>query len=280
MENQLSVIVRESGLDETKAKTLLDKFSDYFNIAADWEKKAKTISVTKADQKVDMQMARTGRLFLAKKRIDIENARKQLKEQSLREGKAIDGIANVLKALIVPIEEYLDQQEHFIEIQAAKAAELARIEAEAKAEADRIAEEKRIAEEQERIRQDNIRLQKEALEREQQMKAEREKAEKAMKEEQAKAEAERFKQEQILATQKAKAEAEQKAIREKAEAERRKQEKALADQKAAAEAKQRAIEEQAKAEREKAEAERKHLEAELASMIECPKCHHKFKVER
>jgi hypothetical protein len=41
-----------------------------------------------------------------------------LKEQALREGKAVDGIANVLKALIVPLEEHLDKQERFVEIRA------------------------------------------------------------------------------------------------------------------------------------------------------------------
>jgi hypothetical protein len=120
MENQLQVLVRESGLEQSKAQVLLERFQDYFQIAAEWEAKAKTIKVTDAKQQADMQMARVGRLFLREKRIAIENTRKELKEQSLREGKAIDGLANVLKAVIVPIEEYLDQQEHFVEIEAKK----------------------------------------------------------------------------------------------------------------------------------------------------------------
>lgn len=120
MENQLSILVKESGLEETKAKFLLDQFTNYFEIASEWEVKASAICVTSADQKVDMQMARAGRLFLREKRIAIEKSRKALKEQSWREGKAIDGIANVLKALIVPIEEWLDKQEHFVEIQEAE----------------------------------------------------------------------------------------------------------------------------------------------------------------
>jgi len=114
MEDQLSVIVKESGLEKTKAQVLLDNFSRYFQLAADWEKKAKTIVITDASQTAEMQMARTGRLFLRQKRIVIEKTRKDLKEQSLREGKAIDGIANILKALIIPIEEYLEKQEKFV----------------------------------------------------------------------------------------------------------------------------------------------------------------------
>lgn len=109
-------IVQASGLEQTKANYILEKFQDYFRIAADWENKAKSIVVTSADQTAEMKMAKAGRLFLKAKRVDIENARKELKEQSLREGKAIDGIANVLKALIQPTEEYLDRQEHFVEL--------------------------------------------------------------------------------------------------------------------------------------------------------------------
>ena len=134
MENQLSIIVKESGLEKTKAQVLLDNFSAYFQIAADWEKKAKAIVVSDETQTADMKMARVGRLFLREKRIAIEHTRKELKEQSLREGKAIDGIANVLKALIVPIEEYLDKQERYVEIKAYEEAERKRIEEEKKAE--------------------------------------------------------------------------------------------------------------------------------------------------
>ena len=67
MKNELEIIVKESGLDKTKGQVLLDNFSDYFQIANDWEKKAKMILVTDAGQKAEMQMARTGRLFLREK---------------------------------------------------------------------------------------------------------------------------------------------------------------------------------------------------------------------
>ncbi len=103
MSNQLEVIVKESGLEQSKAKYILENFQDYFKIAEEWEQKAKTIIVTDVSQVTEMEMAKVGRKFLSKKRIDVENSRKKLKEQSLREGKAIDGIANVLKALIIPI---------------------------------------------------------------------------------------------------------------------------------------------------------------------------------
>jgi len=75
--------------------------------------------VTSPTQVAEMKMAREGRLFLKEKRISIEKARKELKEQSLREGQTIDAIAKILKNLIEPIESHLETQEKFIEIREA-----------------------------------------------------------------------------------------------------------------------------------------------------------------
>ena len=153
MENKLEIIVTESGLETSKAQYIIDKFNDYFAIAADWEQRAKTIKVTDENQLVDMQMARTGRLFLREKRIAIEKSRKALKEQSLREGKAIDGIANVLKALIIPIEDYLDEQEHFVEIKEQKKREALLLEAQKREEEEKLENERldKIAQERKEI---------------------------------------------------------------------------------------------------------------------------------
>jgi len=63
--NQLAVIVKESGLAPAKAKTILTQFQNYFDIAADWETKAKSIKVINETQTAEMEMARTGRLFLS-----------------------------------------------------------------------------------------------------------------------------------------------------------------------------------------------------------------------
>ncbi|MEK6807566.1 MAG: hypothetical protein AABX75_00910 [Nanoarchaeota archaeon] len=249
-ENQLQIIVKESGLEPTKAKYILEQFQDYFEIASEWEKKAKTLVVTNESQKAEMEMARTGRLFLREKRIAVETARKNLKEQSLREGKAIDGIANVLKALIVPIEEYLEHQEKFVEIREEAKRETKRLEIEKRmAEEERIAAEKAAAE-QERLRMENERLRAEAQRKERELMAERKK------------------QEAILVSERAKVEAERKRGEEKVRAEREE------------------AEEKARKERErqrtKLEAERKEkerLEEMLKNQIICPKCGHKFQLK-
>src|SRR4030042_3101576 len=162
MGTYLMVLIEKSGLSQIQKNLMVEKFGEAFLIAKEWEEKACAIEVTDANQTAEMKMARVGRLFLREKRIAIEKTRKEMKKASLREGKAIDLIANTLKGLIEPIEEYLDQQERFVEIKAAReAAEQAerdRKAAEAKAEADRIAKEAADRAECERIRLENKQL--------------------------------------------------------------------------------------------------------------------------
>lgn len=264
MENNLQQIVIESGLEQTKSKIILDRFNDYFEIAHEWEQKAKSILITDDSQVAEMNMARVGRLFLREKRIAIEKTRKELKEQALREGKAIDGVANILKALICPIEEYLDKQEHFIEIK--KAEEDARIlsEAKKKEELERIAKEKAEEAERERVRIENAKM-KEKL-----AKAEEEAL---IKDREAQA------QKQNLLDEIKRQEAEKEAIKEKAEKEKVRQEaikrKWEADriklENERREAEERAVYKEAL--RIKEEEERLRLEKAL---IQCPSCGHRF----
>ena len=260
-ENQLQVLIAESGLEETKAKTMLDQFSDSFEFAAKWEARAKGIVVTDASQTDEMAMARTGRLLLRDKRMAIEKTRKQLKEQALREGKAIDGIANVLKALIVPIEEHLARQEKFVELKEqaeAEEHERLRLIAEEKA---RLEHEEAERKEQERIKAENEKLRQEAIRRDEAHKKEQVKVERARK----------FTARKV-ADEKRKAEAKLKAGQMKHE---------KAERKASAERLRRQTEAEAQkiADAQKLaheQAERQRIEAELAAQIECPKCHYKF----
>lgn len=282
-ENKLELIVKDSGLEKTKADVILSKFQNFFELASDWERKAKTIRVTSETQVDDMKMARTGRLLLREKRLDIEKSRKELKEQALREGKAIDGIANVLKALIVPIEEYLERQEKFVEFKKAAEEEAKRIEIEKRMQEE---EQKRIAEEakrQEAIRLENERLKKEAIERERLRQEEFATAQKKLAEERARADAERKAVEAKAAAERAEAERKLESERAKAMAEKESAEKKAAEERKAIEEKarierakaeheRRVIEEKARIEREKQEAEI----ARLKSQLTCPKCGHKF----
>ena len=257
--NQLITIVNKSGLEKTKAEYILEKFQDYFKIASEWETRAKGIVVTSDDQTVDMEMARVGRLFLREKRITIEKTRKELKEQSLREGKAIDGIANVLKALIEPIEKYLDNQENFTKNRLiAEENERLRLERERLEKEEFEREQARIKaeiEKQERIKAENERLKREAIEREKLAEAERKKQEKLLADERAKAEIEKAHLEEMAKKEKEKADKklkEEQAAKAKIEAEmiakieaekrekREAEEKRLAEIKAKEEAEQKA----------------------------------------
>jgi hypothetical protein len=247
MENQLQTLVSDAKLPPSKSQVILERFKDYFAMAAEWETKAKTIKVTDASQTCDMALARTGRLFLREKRIAIEKARKGLKEQLIREGKAIEGIANVLKALIVPIEKYLEQQEKFVELKAKAEEEERQRESDRIAEENRIAQEKADAEEKERLRADNARLQAEADERDRLAEEER-------KAKDAELQAERDKHQEELRIKEEKAEKEKCAAAKKAEA------------------KQRAAKIKLDQERE----ERERLVEALKKPFPCPKCSHQI----
>jgi len=228
IKSKADAVIKANDLSVTKTKNILKEFQDYFSIAEEWEKKAKAIVVTDASQVADMKLARIGRLALKEKRVTIEKRRKALKSSLLREGKAIDGIANVLKAIIMPIEEHLDKQEHFVEKQ--EEAKQALIAAEV---------EKRMNEE---------RLTKEKEEHEKNAKLETEN--KKLREEQA----------------------ELNRIAAKKEA----QVKTLLAEEATARLKAQRETNKAKCIAEKKE---KELKAEIASLITCPKCGHKFTKE-
>ena len=193
MSTQLSVIVKNSGLEMAEGKTLLEKFGNYEQIANEWEIKAKQIVVTDASQTTEMAMAKAARKKFSDLRIDVEKSRVAMKEQSLRKGQAIDAIARFLVSLIKPIEDHLKLQEDFVKIQEAKKAEELRLELQRKEEEKERLRLEAEAKEQERIRLENIRLQKEAKKREEEFEKERAKAE----QERQKAEDERLEKERM-----------------------------------------------------------------------------------
>lgn len=292
MENGLTKLVTESGLDKTKSQVLLENFSNYFEIASDWEKKASMLIVNNIEQKAEMKMAREGRLFLKEKRVAVEKTRKALKENALREGQTIDAIAKVLTNLIIPIEKDLEEKEKFAEIQEAKRIDAlneervkeiepyteyipygmnlgqlsnddynkllsgAKLQKQAEEETQRKAEEERIAKEKaEEEERERVRKENERLRKE------AEEKERELEKERAKARAEREAQEKRLEEERIKAEAQRKAIEEKARLEREENERLLKierDKQAKIEAERKAEQDRIeKEEREKVEAEKR-----------------------
>jgi hypothetical protein len=117
---ELAVVGKDNGLEPTKVEVLLSNFGQAYATAKELAAGATDIVVTHEDQTALMREARAKRLALKNVRVGVENTRKSLKEQSLREGKAVDGMANIIKALIVPVEEHLENQEKFAEIRQAE----------------------------------------------------------------------------------------------------------------------------------------------------------------
>lgn len=106
-------ILKETGVEQSTATQLRFAFNAMFGQAEKWLGQARAIRVTDVTQVREMKMAREVRLALRQIRCDAENTRKRLKSDALAKGRAIDGIANVLKALIEPAETYLQEQEDF-----------------------------------------------------------------------------------------------------------------------------------------------------------------------
>lgn len=114
--NELSTVVNSVGLEQSKADSILQSFADCFSQAKILAEESKGIVVTDESQVDLMAQARTARLKLKDIRVNAEKIRVALKEQSLRESRAIDGVSNLIKALIVPVEEHLEKQEKFLEV--------------------------------------------------------------------------------------------------------------------------------------------------------------------
>lgn len=100
---EFEIVPAEIGLDLVAKNSLELAFSGFFETAAKWRDQAAAIT--------DPKLARTARLELKNLRVAAEKKRKELKEDSLRMGKAIDGANNILLSIIVPIERGLEDIE-------------------------------------------------------------------------------------------------------------------------------------------------------------------------
>lgn len=115
--SELVQLIETSSLEEQTAVMLREKFLPFYNQATEWKEKALALVVTDINQTDEMKQAREARLLLKDIRVDADKLRKELKEDSLRYGKAVQGIYNFIENLITPIEEHLLKQEKFVEIE-------------------------------------------------------------------------------------------------------------------------------------------------------------------
>lgn len=91
------------------------EFEKYEAIASEWAEKANALEITDASQLQEMKLADDGRKVLQKIRTGIDKKRKELKEASLNEGRAIDAIAKKLTELVEPIERVLEEKAKYAE---------------------------------------------------------------------------------------------------------------------------------------------------------------------
>ena len=94
---------------------MLEKFEDNYNEIVNEAEKGITQEITKKAKRV--------RLDIGKVRIETEKLRKAQKEEYLRAGKAIDGVANILKWAVSDKENKLKEIENYFEIQEQKRVE-------------------------------------------------------------------------------------------------------------------------------------------------------------
>lgn len=261
MENQIVKVIQDNEIISSQAELIQQTFNQYFEAAKKWEAQVKTIVITDASQVEEMKKAREARLALKDIRCNAEKSKDKLKKDSLRYNKAVDGVNNVIKALTEPLEEYLEDQEKFVERQA----ELERVKVQKERESQlapyvqsvafynlkemseagyqelfsssktayesRLAAEKKAAEDFQKA-QDEMKAERERVNAENaKLKAEAEEREKAANEER-KAQEKKFAEERKILEDKAKKEATEKA---KIEAELKKKEKEERDRKEAEE---------------------------------------------
>lgn len=245
-DNPLALQIKEAQIEEPDAVALHNAFAPFFNEAEQWRRKAEAITVTSADDKRQMSEARQTRLALKEIRVNVEKARKKLKEESLRKGKAIDGMANVIKFLIVPLEEHLQQQEDFVKIQEEKKKqarkeererELAALDADptfynlaemSESDYAKLLESTQLAhsqrkEAEERAERERIEREKAEAEERERIRLENERLKKEAEERQAALDAERKERERVEAEMRAKRAAEEMARREQEEKQRQAQ---------------------------------------------------------
>jgi hypothetical protein len=129
-DNPLALAVSETALESSIQQMLVDRFTPFLEQTTEWRERAETLIVTDISQVREMKMAREARLALREIRINADKLRKELKEDSLRYGRAVQGVYNVIETNIIPIEKHLEAQEKFKEIYEMQQREALRIERE------------------------------------------------------------------------------------------------------------------------------------------------------
>lgn len=99
----ITILPPDVELPAESSQSIISAYQGYFEKARELTQQAEGITSPK--------IARVMRLELKGVRVEAEKTRKNLKEDSIRVGKAIDGANNILLAIITPVEQRLDEIE-------------------------------------------------------------------------------------------------------------------------------------------------------------------------
>lgn len=117
---EMLAVVSANALPLEASASLQASFAPAFAEARAIIEQSRNIVVTDASQRLQIKLARDYRHALRDIRVSSDKARKVLKEESLRRGKAIDGFYAILLHLTDTEEKRLQAQEDFAELQEAK----------------------------------------------------------------------------------------------------------------------------------------------------------------
>ena len=118
--DSLMKVINETGVELDTADMIQKKFSELYEQAEKLKKEGLEIKVTDISQKDAMKSAREIRLEMKDIRVQAKKEKERLKEDSLRYGKAVQAAYNLIESECEPTEKYLELQEKFAEVQAAK----------------------------------------------------------------------------------------------------------------------------------------------------------------
>lgn len=111
----IDALITKTGIDQLRAAQVLDNFRAAFALADQWKAIADGIEVTDVMDVAAIAEAKRLHKIIRDERINVEKKRKELKEPSLREGQLIDGVSNVYKELLAPIEKHLHDAAYYVE---------------------------------------------------------------------------------------------------------------------------------------------------------------------
>jgi len=108
--------IRVSLVNADDANVIKMNFTAFFAEAQKYAEEGMKIIVTDESQTAVMQIARAHRLAVREIRLNAEKARKAMKEDSNRYGKAVQSVYNIVEAICVPVESHLQLQEDYKKI--------------------------------------------------------------------------------------------------------------------------------------------------------------------